>query len=68
MINAFGVRLLAIINNIGVAAEILGMLVFAMILLIFANHQRPSVLFDDGRDRDARKRAATCRSSPSRCS
>lgn len=45
LINAFGVRLLAIINNIGVAAEILGMLVFALILLIFANHQSPSVLF-----------------------
>jgi len=44
-INAFGVRLLSIINNIGVGAEILGMLVFALILLIFANHQSPSVLF-----------------------
>lgn len=46
MINAFGVRLLALINNIGVAAEILGMVVFAVILLIFANNQSPSVLFD----------------------
>jgi amino acid transporter len=45
-INAFGVRLLAIINNIGVATEILGMLVFALILLFFANHQSPSILFD----------------------
>jgi amino acid transporter len=45
-INAFGVRLLAIINNIGVATEILGMLVFALILLFFANHQSPAVLFD----------------------
>jgi urea carboxylase system permease len=45
-INAFGVRLLALINNIGVGAEILGMLVFALILLIFANHQSPSVLFE----------------------
>jgi amino acid transporter len=43
-INAFGVRLLAIINNIGVAAEILGMVVFALILLIFFNHQPLSVL------------------------
>src|SRR5882762_3828225 len=32
-INVAGVRLLAIINNIGVAAEILGMVVFALILL-----------------------------------
>jgi len=46
VINIAGVRILAIINNIGVAAEILGMLVFALILLIFANHQSPSILFD----------------------
>jgi amino acid transporter len=46
LINVFGVRLLAIINNIGVGAEILGMLVFALILLFFANHQPVSVLFD----------------------
>mgnify|MGYP000271132121 CR=1 FL=1 len=45
-INAFGVRLLSIINNIGVATEILGMLVFALILLFFANNQNPSVLFE----------------------
>ena len=45
-INAFGVRLLSIINNIGVGTEILGMLVFALILLFFANHQSPSVLVD----------------------
>jgi len=45
-INAFGVRLLTIVNNIGVATEILGMLVFALILLFFANHQSPAVLFD----------------------
>jgi urea carboxylase system permease len=46
LINAFGVRLLAILNNIGVATEILGMLVFALVLLFFANNQSPSVLFD----------------------
>src|SRR5438093_13588992 len=46
VINVVGVRLLAIINNIGVAAEILGMVVFALILLFFANHQPPSILFD----------------------
>ena len=44
LINAFGVRLLSIINNLGVAAEILGMVVFAGILLIFFNHQPLSVL------------------------
>jgi urea carboxylase system permease len=46
LINAFGVRLLSILNNIGVATEILGMLVFALVLLFFANHQPVSVIFD----------------------
>jgi urea carboxylase system permease len=44
LINAFGVRLLSIINNIGVGAEILAMLVFALILLIFFRVQDVSVL------------------------
>ena len=48
IINAYGVRLLSILNNIGVATEILGMFVFALILLFFANHQSPAVLFDTG--------------------
>jgi amino acid transporter len=46
LINIAGVRVLAIINNIGVGAEILGMVVFALILLFFANHQPVSILFD----------------------
>lgn len=46
LINAYGVRLLSLLNNIGVATEILGMVVFALILLFFANHNPPSVLFD----------------------
>ena len=46
LINSIGVRLLALINNIGVGAEIVGMLFFALILLFFANHQPVSVLFD----------------------
>lgn len=46
LINAFGIRLLSIINNLGVAAEILGMVVFAGVLLIFFNHQPLSVLTD----------------------
>jgi urea carboxylase system permease len=46
LINAFGVRLLSVLNNIGVATEILGMLVFALILLFLANNQSPSVLLD----------------------
>jgi amino acid transporter len=45
-INVIGVRLLAFINNIGVAAEIIGMLVFALVLLFFARNQSPAILFD----------------------
>src|SRR6266540_2398352 len=48
LINAFGVRLLSMLNNIGVATEIIGMFFFALILLFFANHQSPSILFDTG--------------------
>jgi amino acid transporter len=46
IINTVGVRLLALINNVGVGAEIIGMVVFALILLFFANHQSPAILFD----------------------
>ena len=46
LINAYGVRLLSILNNLGVATEILGMLVFALVLLFFANNQSPAILFD----------------------
>lgn len=48
LINAFGVRLLSILNNLGVATEIIGMFFFALILLFFANNQSPSILFDTG--------------------
>lgn len=44
VINAFGVRLLSIINNLGVGAEILAMVVFALVLLIFFRHQPLDVL------------------------
>src|SRR5438128_3570941 len=37
--------LVSIINNIGVVAEIIGMFVFALVLLIFFNHQPLSFLF-----------------------
>lgn len=46
LINAFSVKLLAWLNNIGVATEIIGMGLFALILLFFGNHQPISVLFD----------------------
>ena len=39
VLNIYGVRLVAIINNTGVVFEILGMFVFAIILMIFHNHQ-----------------------------
>jgi urea carboxylase system permease len=44
IINAVGIRLLSIVNNIGVAAEILGMVVFAVLLLLVGHHQDLSVL------------------------
>jgi amino acid transporter len=46
ILNIFGVRLVALINNTGVVFEILGMVVFALILLIFYHHQPVSVLTD----------------------
>lgn len=45
LINIAGVRLVSIINNIGVAAEFIGMFGFALILLIFHNHQSFGFLF-----------------------
>jgi urea carboxylase system permease len=45
IINVAGVRLVSIINNIGVVAEIIGMIGFALVLLIFFNHQPLSFLF-----------------------
>src|SRR6266571_4825660 len=45
LINILGVRLVAFINNIGVGAEIIGMFVFALVLLIFFNHQSLSFIF-----------------------
>jgi len=44
IINIVGVKVLSLVNNIGVAAEILGMVVFAVILLIVGRHQDFSVL------------------------
>ncbi len=39
VLNIYGVKLVAIINNTGVVFEILGMFVFALILMAFHNHQ-----------------------------
>jgi urea carboxylase system permease len=48
VLNIFGVRLVAIINNTGVLFEILGMVVFAFILAIFHHHQSAGVVFHTG--------------------
>jgi urea carboxylase system permease len=48
VLNIYGVRLVAIINNTGVLFEILGMFVFALILMIFHNHQGFGVVVHSG--------------------
>ena len=48
VLNIYGVRLVAIINNTGVIFEILGMFVFALILMIFHNHQGFHVVTNTG--------------------
>ena len=45
VLNIFGVRLVAIVNNTGVVFEILGMVVFAIIMAIAHNHQGVTVIF-----------------------
>jgi amino acid transporter len=39
VLNIYGVRLVSIINNTGVVFEILGMFVFALVMMAFHNHQ-----------------------------
>jgi len=46
LLSIFGVRIVAFVNNTGVVFEILGMVVFALILLLFYHQQSASVLFD----------------------
>ena len=46
LLSIFGVRIVQIVNNTGVFFEILGMVVFALVLLLFYHHQSPSVLTD----------------------
>jgi amino acid transporter len=48
VLNIYGVRLVAIINNTGVVFEILGMFVFALVLLAFHNHQGIHVVTNSG--------------------
>jgi len=46
LLSVFGVRIVAFVNNTGVVFEILGMVVFALILILFYHHQSVSVFFD----------------------
>ena len=48
VMNIFGVKLVAIVNNTGVLFEILGMVVFAFILALFHHHQSGAVIFHTG--------------------
>jgi urea carboxylase system permease len=48
VLNIYGVRLVAIINNTGVLFEILGMFVFALVLMAFHNHQGFHVVVNSG--------------------
>jgi amino acid transporter len=48
VMNIFGVRLVAIVNNTGVLFEILGMVVFAFVVALFHRHQSGAVIFDTG--------------------
>jgi amino acid transporter len=46
LLSIFGVRIVALVNNTGVVFEILGMVVFALVLLLFYHHQSVSVFGD----------------------
>src|SRR5436853_4148288 len=46
LLNIYGVRLVAFVNNTGVLFEILGMVIFALVLLIFNHHQSAGVVFN----------------------
>lgn len=48
VLNVCGVRAVALINNIGVLFEILGMVVFAFVMALFHNHQGVGVVFHSG--------------------
>jgi urea carboxylase system permease len=48
VLNIYGVRLVSIINNTGVLFEILGMFVFALILMAFHDHQGFHIVTNSG--------------------
>ena len=45
LMNIFGVRLVALVNNTGVLFEVLGMVVFAFVVALFHRHQSAGVIF-----------------------
>lgn len=47
-LNAYGVRLVALVNNTGVLLEILAMVVFAIVMAAFHHHQSPAVVVHSG--------------------
>jgi urea carboxylase system permease len=48
ILNIYGVKLVSVINNTGVVFEILGMVVFALIMALIHNNQGVGVLFKAG--------------------
>ena len=70
VLNIYGVKLVAIVNNTGVVFEILGMVVFAIFLAIAHNNQGVGVIFDSTRPgtSSSSRRRSRCRSSSSGCS
>jgi amino acid transporter len=48
VMNIFGVRIVALVNNTGVLFEILGMVVFAFVVALFHHHQSAGVIFHTG--------------------
>lgn len=49
ILNIFGVKLVAIVNNTGVFFEVLGMVVFAILLAVTENNQGAGVIFDSAK-------------------
>jgi len=48
VLNIFSMRLVSLINNTGVFFEIVGMVIFAIIMLIVHRHQHISVITNSG--------------------
>jgi amino acid transporter len=48
ILNIYGVKIVAIVNNTGVFFEILGMVVFAVVLAFLHDNQGAGVIFDSG--------------------